>query len=362
MGHSTHLQLGRWNCLSSTGTMDGVISRLAPTVERLPRRGLRMVASPPTLLGRVFVVNAALVTLAVFLLAVTPLTVSNPATPRQLLFLAVGLAVLLAANFALLRVSLRPLSGLSLLMRRIDLLQPGARLEVSGVAELNELLQAFNEMLERLERERRVSSRRSLDREEGERQRIAAELHDEIGQGLTAILLQLSTVLADADEPVRSALLEVQSVARANLDEVRRIARQLRPTVLDDLGLPYALTALADAAEEASGLRIRRSIAVDVERLPQATELALYRIAQEALTNVTRHADASSVVFAFEPDRDRVRLAIADDGRGMLYAEEVEAGGIRGMRERATAVGADLRVITSPGRGTRIEATVRKAR
>jgi two-component system sensor histidine kinase UhpB len=233
---------------------------------------------------------------------------------------------------------------------------------VSGVAELNELLQAFNEMLERLERERRVSSRRSLDREEGERQRIAAELHDEIGQGLTAILLQLSTVLADADEPVRSALLEVQSVARANLDEVRRIARQLRPTVLDDLGLPYALTALADAAEEASGLRIRRSIAVDVERLPQATELALYRIAQEALTNVTRHADASSVVFAFEPDRDRVRLAIADDGRGMLYAEEVEAGGIRGMRERATAVGADLRVITSPGRGTRIEATVRKAR
>jgi two-component system, NarL family, sensor histidine kinase UhpB len=339
--------------------MGGVSSRLVPAVARLPRRRPASLASPPTLLGRVFLVNAALVTLAVFLLAVTPLTVSNPATPRQLLFLTVGLAVLLAANFALLRVSLRPLSELALLMRRIDLLQPGARLEVSGVAELNELLEAFNEMLDRLERERRVSSRRALDREEGERQRIASELHDEIGQGLTAILLQLSTVLADADEPLRSALLEVQSVARANLDEVRRIARHLRPTVLDDLGLPYALVALADAAEQASGLRITRAIELDVARLPQAAELALYRIAQEALTNVTRHADASSIVFAFESEGDRIRLAIADDGRGMLYAEGVEAGGIRGMRERATAVGAELRIRTSPGRGTRVEVIAR---
>ena len=314
---------------------------------------------PPTLLGRVFLVNASLVTIAVALLAISPLTVSNPATPRQLAFLTGGLAALLVANFVLLRVSLRPLSELTLLMRRIDLLQPGERLAVSAVEELDVLLQTFNEMLERLERERRTSSRRTLDREEGERRRIAAELHDEVGQGLTAILLQLSTLVADADEPERSALTEVQAIARANLDEVRRIARHLRPTVLDDLGLAFALTALADTAQDATGVPVERAIADELPTLPQATELALYRIAQEALTNVSRHAEATHARLVLAAGRGSVRLEVADDGRGMLYAENVESGGIRGMRERATAVGAELTITSGPGRGVRVDAVVR---
>ena len=309
---------------------------------------------PSTLLGRVFLVNASLVTIAVAVLAVSPLTVSDPATPRQIVFLTVGLATLLVANFALLRISLRPLSDLTLLMRRIDLLQPGERLAVSGVEELNALLQTFNEMLDRLERERRTSSRRTLEREEGERRRVAAELHDEVGQGMTAILLQLSTLVADADEPVRSALEELQSVARANLDEVRRIARHLRPTVLDDLGLPFALIALAEAAEDATGVPVECTIEESAPALPPATELAFYRIAQEALTNVSRHSEASSVVLSLTSNDGIVFLEIRDDGKGMLYAEDAEGGGIRGMRERATAVGAELDITTSPGRGVRV--------
>ncbi len=342
--------------------MESVISRVAPAVERLPRRRVVGLASPPTLLGRVFLVNAAVATIGVVLLAATPLTVSNPVTGRQLLLLTAGLALLLVSNFVLLRASLRPLVQLARLMRRIDLLQPGVRLEVGVVEELNELVRAFNEMLERLEHERRISSRRALDREEGERRWIAADLHDQVGQGLTAIPLQLSTVLPDAEEPARSALLEVQSLARSNLEEVRRIARHLRPTVLDDLGLSYALMALADAAEQAGGLTVERLIDLEPVELPAATELALYRIAQEALTNVARHAEASAVVLSFRADGEQVRLQVADDGRGMLYADAVEAGGIRGMRERATAVGATLRVGGGPGRGTRVEAVVRVPR
>ncbi len=311
---------------------------------------------PQSLLWRAFAVNGIPVTVAVILLAVTPLTVSNPVTPTQVAFLALGLAVLLVANLMLLRISLRPLSELTRLMERIDLLQPGERLDVAGARELNGLLAAFNEMLDRLEWERRLSSRRTVGGQEQERQQIARDLHDEVGQGLAALLLQLKSAIADSEGPARAALLDAQAIARSNLDEVRRIARRLRPTVLDDLGLPYALLALADVSEEQLGVEVVREVDHDVPRMSEPAELALYRIAQEALTNIARHADARSVQLTLEalPDGNGVSLQISDDGRGMIYAADVEAGGIRGMRERALAIGADLTVASRPGGGTTI--------
>lgn len=322
--------------------------------------GVKRRLRPASLFWRVFLVNVMLVTVAVALLALTPLTIAKPTTLHQLALLALGLCVWLLANALLLRVSLRPLQRLTRLMEQIDLLRPGGRLEVAGARELNAVLATFNDMLERLERERRLSTSRSLGREEEERRRLASELHDQVGQGLTALLLQLKTTLADAPEPLRSGLLDAQAIARRNLDEVRRIARRLRPTVLDDLGLPYALLALADAAEEQTDLVVVRRVDSSTPRVSESAELVLYRIAQEALTNILRHADASRMELVLEAteDCDRVQLAIHDNGRGMLYAPEVERGGIRGMRERALAADAELSITTRPGGGTSVVVSV----
>lgn len=321
--------------------------------------------SPASLFWRVFLVNASLVTLAVILLAVSPLTVSDPATSHQLVLLAAGLAALLVANVVLLRVSLRPLERLTHMMGRIDLLKPGERLGVDGARELNVVSGAFNEMLERLELERRASSRRSVGREEGERRRLAAELHDEVGQGLTALLLQLRGTLAEAPPELREHLLEAQRIARENLDEVRRIARRLRPTVLDDLGLPYALLALADAAEEQTDASIVRRVETAVPRVSDDAELAIYRIAQEAVTNAIRHASAHAIELELAVEhRDGdawLRLGVHDDGRGMIYAADVEGGGIRGIRERAIAANAELAISSRAGGGTSVTVAVRSA-
>jgi two-component system sensor histidine kinase UhpB len=340
-------------------------------VERLPTRGERTAAAPrlpawrraaTSLFWRVFLVNATLVTAGVVVLAASPLTISDPVTERQLALLAGGAALVLVGNVLLLRVSLRPLRRLTSLMRQIDLLRPGDRLDEGAARELNVVLAAFNEMLDRLEHERRTSSSRTVDREEEERRRLASELHDQIGQGLTALLLQLRSVLAEAPEPLRRELLAAQAIARENLDEVRRIARRLRPTVLDDLGLPYALLSLADAVEEQGGPAVEPRLDMSLPRLPDATELAVYRIAQEAFTNALRHAHASRIELALSREDGSIRLEIADDGRGMIYVPDVEGGGIRGMRERALAVEAELTISTRPGAGTSVVLMVPSAR
>jgi two-component system sensor histidine kinase UhpB len=312
------------------------------------------------LFWRVFLVNAALLIVAAVLLAVSPATVSFPVTRQQLLVLGIGLVVVLGANALLLRASLTPLRELSRLMQRVDLLVPGHRLPAGGARELRRLIGSFNGMLDRLELERRASSSRVVGDQEEERRRLARELHDEVGQGLTALLLQLKNTIEEAPPELASQLLDLQTLARSNLDEVRRIARQLRPTVLDDLGLSYGLESLIDVFERSTNLRFARRIALDLPRLPPIVELTLYRIAQEALTNVVRHAaaDRVEVELRTNDDGDRLLLAVRDDGRGMVYAADLENGGIRGMRERALTVGAKLEIRSRPGGGTSVTAAV----
>ena len=125
----------------------------------------------------------------------SPATVSTPVSVTEAGVLAVGAAVMLGVNAALLRSTLRPLNGLTALMERVDLLRPGQRLSVSGDRDVAILIQTFNEMLDRLEQERGASTAHALAAQEGERQRIARELHDEIGQSLTAVLLGLKRTI-----------------------------------------------------------------------------------------------------------------------------------------------------------------------
>ncbi|MFD7615181.1 HAMP domain-containing sensor histidine kinase [Streptomyces sp. NPDC059828] len=309
-----------------------------------------------SLFWRIFALNAVVLGSATALLLWAPVTVSVPVLLTEAVILVAGLVVMLVANAALLRIGLGPLDRLTKLMTTVDLLRPGQRLPVHGRGEVADLIRTFNAMLERLEHERATSSARVLLAQEGERRRIAQELHDEVGQSMTAILLSLERAADEANEPLRGELRQVQEITRESLDEVRRLVRRLRPGVLDDLGLVSALTSLTTEFATHTGLRVLRRFDPDLPALDQQTELVLYRVAQEALTNVARHAEAGRVEVSLRHTDCAVVLAVADDGRGTRIARE--GAGIRGMRERALLIGATLDITSRPQAGTEIRLTV----
>jgi len=310
------------------------------------------------LLWRVFGINASLLVIATVLLALTPVTIHASVAFIEVLDLAVGLLVMLAANLVLLRHTLRPVHRLVERMRAVDLLRPGQRLPEEGGVEAVALVRAFNQMLERLESERRETGRRALEAQEAERLRIARGLHDEVGQVLTGVLLQLDSI-ATAGGDREADVAETKRAVRGALEEVRRIARELRPEMLEQLGLVSALTELSRRFADQSGVRVRPSFAEGLPRLSGAAELAVYRVAQESLTNVARHAGASAVDVSLQPGVGSVVLRVSDNGRGI--SEDVDVighGGLRGMRERALLVGGALAVKPGHGGGTEVRLEV----
>ncbi|MEV7289367.1 sensor histidine kinase [Streptomyces sp. NPDC093252] len=333
-----------------------------------------------SLFWRIFGLNAVVLGAATGLLLWAPVTVSVPVLLTEAVVLVGGLGVMLVANGALLRWGLAPLGRLTRLMGTVDLLRPGQRLPVPGAraedatgkdtvtgrptreaapggrgGEVAELIRTFNAMLDRLEHERATSSARALLAQEAERRRIAQELHDEVGQGMTAILLVLKRAADDAPEPLRAELQQVQEITRESLDEVRRLVRRLRPGVLEDLGLVSALISLTQDFATHTGLRVVRRFDADLPALEPETELVLYRVAQESLTNTARHAGAARVEVGLRRAGAAVMLEISDDGRGIEAAHE--GAGIRGMRERALLAGAALDISSTPAAGTRIRLT-----
>ncbi|WP_199565692.1 HAMP domain-containing sensor histidine kinase [Spongiactinospora rosea] len=318
--------------------------------------GAREVRPARALFRRVFVINGLVFAAGTLVLAVSPATVSSPVLLTEVPVLIVGLALILGANALLLRRSLAPLDTLTTLMERVDPLRVGDRLTDSGNGDLTHLIETFNGMLDRLEAERSASSAHALAAQEGERRRIARELHDEIGQSLTVVLLSLKHTLGHAPEELRQELLAVQETVRGSLDEVRQVARRLRPGVLEDLGLHSALSALAGDFAEASGVQVTRDIDPEPPGMSGEVELVLYRIAQEGLTNVARHADATRVWLSLRSARDGgLTLRVTDDGRG---GARQDGAGVRGMRERALLIGARLTLDSPPGGGTDVRLVV----
>jgi two-component system sensor histidine kinase UhpB len=305
-------------------------------------------AARVSLFGRIFLLNALVLVAAAALLVFGPATVSTPALLREVLVLAAGLVVMLIANAVLIRVGLAPLGRLTRAMTTIDLLKPGPRLAARGHGEIAELITTFNSMIDRLEAERGYSAARALSAQEAERRRVAQELHDEVGQSLTAVLLGLKRVADQSPQDMREELHQVQEITRGTLDEIRRIARRLRPGVLEELGLVSALKALT--AE--TGLTVRQSFDKNLPALDAETELVVYRVAQEGLTNTARHAQASEVELSLRGHPSEVELRLRDNGRGMR--DNAEGAGIRGMRERALLVGAELAVGPATPGGTEI--------
>ncbi|HYY03212.1 MAG TPA: HAMP domain-containing sensor histidine kinase [Gaiellaceae bacterium] len=296
-----------------------------------------------SLFRRVFLLNAALLVGAGLLVALSPITVSTPVQVFDEVVLGVGTLLLLVANYLLLRPAFKPLERLAERMKNVDLLRPGRPLEPSGSPEIVELVRSFNEMLKRLETERRESGRQALAAQEAERKRIAAELHDEVGQSMTGVLLLLEQLAREVPEQRREVFAEAQEATRKSVEEVRRIAQELRPELLEHLGLVSALKSLATRFTEQAGLELEWDFAHALPPLTPDAELALYRVAQESLTNVARHADASRVWLSLQPGRGSVVLRVVDDGSGM-NGRAANGGGLRGMRERAILVGAALAI------------------
>lgn len=315
------------------------------------------------LFWRVFAVNAGLLVVATVLLLVTPVTISAPIALVEALVLLAGLAIMLAANVVLLRRAFAPLDRLVTRMESVDLLRPGQRLAEDAADEVGRAVVAFNRMLDRLEAERHASGRRALAAQEAERLRVARGLHDEVGQVLTGVLLQLDA-LGPAVGPVHAhELAETRQAVRRALDEVRRIAQELRPAPLEHLGLVSAVTELTRTFEQRSGIPVERRLPRALPPLSSDAELAVYRIAQESLTNVARHAQASNVLVALEQTATGVVLRVLDDGRGFAGGAVPPdgSGGIRGMRERALLVGGALAVKPVPGGGVEVRLEVEAA-
>jgi signal transduction histidine kinase len=209
------------------------------------------------------------------------------------------------------------------------------------------------------ERVARDTVRRVIEAQETERRRLALELHDETGQALTSILLGLKAIrAADTEQDAEQAEADVRSLVVQALQDVRALAVELRPSALDDYGLVPALQRLAETFSARSG--IETSVETSVEgRLRPEIETTLYRVVQEALTNIVKHAGARHVSIVVSSRGRTVAATVDDDGRGFL-ADEVreEALGLLGMRERLALVSGTLTVESSPESGTTVVAEV----
>lgn len=309
------------------------------------------------LFWRVFLANAAILLAGVLVLALTPLSVSKHATVDEIVDLLAGLVLMIVANWLILRPLFRPLERLADQMEEADVLRGGQRVPIDSTGEVGALEHAYNTMMQRLETERREAGARTLHAQEEERQRIARGLHDEVGQTMTGVLLLLKRLAHDATPEQREALSEAQAAVKTSLEDVRRTAQELRPEILDHLGLSSALTNLARTFSDRTGIPVRRQLPTQLPDLDPQVELVLYRVAQEAMTNAARHSRASEVTLTLEHDADSVVLRVLDNGRG-FDGTRAEGGGLRGIRERALIIGGAVAIKPAPTSGVEIRLQV----
>jgi two-component system sensor histidine kinase UhpB len=271
-----------------------------------------------------------------------------------------GVAVIgLAAALLRQRRRFAPLDQLIEDMEKVDLNRPAAALpeSIDGVGETEQVERielAFLRMLRRLEAERRRAGSAALRAQEEERARVARDLHDEVNQSLTGLLLRLEAVREAAPPGLEPEIAETRALASQAMRELLSLARQLRPTALDDLGLAAAIAGQVEGLRH-SGLEAELRAEDDFSDLDDDVQLVLYRVAQEALTNAARHSEAGRVDVTLRRAADGVELEVADDGRGFAFEQSERGLGIGGMRERALLVGGELTIESRPGQGTTVK-------
>jgi two-component system sensor histidine kinase UhpB len=334
----------------------------------LRRRLLRL-----PLFYKILIANLAIVGLGAF--AGTVITVWHvrafPGDPHYeliALFALAGLVISFLVNNWVLKRALDPLDRLQDAVDEVRRGAPAVRVALGDVSDdrFDRLADTFNQMLAQLEQdalEMQQLTRRVIQAQEEERHRLAHELHDEAAQALTSLLVRLRLLeRARTPDEAQQRVQELRELTAAALEDVRRVALDLRPTILDDLGLGPALEWRVDEFNKEGAARATIAVAGLEHRLPRETELALYRVGQEALTNVGRHACAAHVHVALERSDGYVALEVKDDGAG-FDPERVRPGeghglGLLGMRERIVTVGGALQIDSAPGRGTAIRAQV----
>jgi len=265
----------------------------------------------------------------------------------------------LATGLLIMRRRRAPLERLIEEMEKVDLSRPGPLLprSIDGVGETEEVERielAFLRMMRRLEAERRRAGSAALQAQEQERARVARDLHDEVNQSLTGLLLRLEAAREGAPPELETELAQTKALANQAMQELLSLARQLRPTALDDLGLAAAV---AGQVKQLSRGEIEAEFAADGDfsDLDDDTQLVVYRVAQEALSNATRHSGAEHITATLSRDgRAGVELEVVDDGRGFAFDESEGGLGIAGMRERALLIGAKLTIESRPGHGTTV--------
>ena len=304
-------------------------------------------------------------------------------------FIVLATLLGLLVNYLLLRASFRPLFSLLHTMRAVSAGAIHKRAPAtSSDTEITELARAFNSMLDRLEAARREQAMLTLQAQEEERHRLALELHDESSQNLTALLVHAEVlsqslqalpdmaIAEDVRAQLDQGLTYLTRLTHHTLDDIRALAQQLRPSVLDDLGLLAAFRWLAEDGRQRLQLAVELHIdsIEGVRRAPprgregietrfaegpyDLYETALFRIAQESLTNVARHAHAQHVTISLTQDQEQIYLQVRDDGRGFDSAQQHAGLGIFGMHERAELLGGTVTIQSQPGQGTMVRAVL----
>src|SRR4051794_20885379 len=315
-----------------------------------------------SLVGQVVAVNVLLV-VAVLFAATAAAGLNLAVTDERLRYgaIAISIVLLLGINMILLRRRFSPLETLIARLEEIDPAQPTAQFVIprTTVEEVERLAIAFRRLLRRIEDERRRSGRLVLRAQEEERRRLARDLHDEVNQALTAILLRLQALSEEAPDELSSQIRELKNLVNQAMEELLRLARQLRPASLDDLGLIAAIEGQLARFSEQTGIQAVLHNEGAAEAITEEQQTVIYRVVQEALSNTAQHSGATFVDFELRvfPSHG-VELRVRDNGQGFdatgQSAPDSGGIGLAGMAERARLVGGELSVTSAPGTGTRV--------
>jgi two-component system sensor histidine kinase UhpB len=318
-----------------------------------------------SLIGQIVAANVVLFALTLLAASIAAgLDLGSSSKRWDFLILALAIVLTLCTNLWMLQRRFRPLESLIDQIEAIDPAEP-TPLELrrsDPVEEIDRLASSFHGLLERIEEERRRSGQLAMRAQEEERRRLARDLHDEVNQALTAILLRLEALAQETPPERAPEVVELKRLVNQAMDELLNLARQLRPSALDDHGLVAALETQLKRFSARTGVEARLDTGGDPDSLADVVQTAIYRVAQEALTNVTRHAGATAVELVVAEQDGGVELRVSDDGRGfhpavLPHANSLTPGGglgLVGMAERARLVGGELDVRSAPGGGTTI--------
>ncbi len=327
----------------------------------MPERLLRL-----PILYKVLVANATIVVIGAIVGTWITLLVSRDAAdaPRSgliLFFAACGVLLSVAVNFFVLRAAFQPVISLEQAANRVRAGDLSARAQPTTFSDpqVARLAETFNATLDDLARDRaqlRQLASQVIRAQEDERKRIARELHDDTAQVLFAQLLRLTSMKASPSDDVREKASELEEMTVEAIEGVRRLALDLRPPALDDLGLHEALGDLAQRFGEQLRFPVVYTSSGIRDRLPAEVELVLYRVAQEALINVAKHSGATRAGITVHRDLDTVTMTVRDDGRGFSLASLPKTDGrglgLFGMEERLALVGGSLEIQSRLSGGT----------